>query len=357
MRALHPASAGPVLEAVDDAGVRWLVWPAHGMDGLPGHPALPEAGPAGRIGAEPVRLERVPRGAPLPDLEVAPAARRPALDDARAALDALHAAGRAHGEPTLHRIWVGVDGQVLLVGAGVEGGGQAADRACVGAWPEAASGGEIPDARAALAAAAEAASMPPGERRIRVEAPLVAAVDEVGVDIGPDEVRGLLDGWTATTGSTGERTGALDGDADVAHARMAALVGALAALEAADPARHPETATPAPQRPRPAPLVLPLPDGLPPPPLVATDPPAEITAIRVDPLAGAMLGDRPTDAGVDPLERTQTRMPAPRPIDATGEVTAIEVTRPVGRRVPAWVLVLGLLLLVGASLVAAIALR
>ncbi len=355
-RALHPASAGAVLEAVDDAGVRWLVWPATGpAPALPAHPGLPEAGPTGRIGAEAVRLERVPRGAPLPDVAVSDGARELARAAARVALEALHAVGIAHGEPTLTRIWVGVDGEVMLVGAAVEGGGQAADRACVGAWPDGPAPAAVDAARAELAAAAEAVSLPPGERRIRVEPEPVAAVDEVGVDIGPDEVRGLLDGWTATTGSTGERTGALDGDPDIAHARMAALLGAVAALESADPRRHPERAQPPPAGRRAPPLLLPLPDGLQPPPLVPVEAPAEVTAIRFNPFAGVHLGDRPTDAGVDPQERTQMRIRPPGLREPPGEVTAVEVTRPLApRRVPVTLLVLGVVLLVGLGVVAGV---
>jgi hypothetical protein len=174
-------------------------------------------------------------------------------------------------------------------------------------------------------------------------------VDEVGVDLGPDEARGLLDGWTATGGTgdrTGERTGALGTDRDAAHARLAALTEAEALLRSALVEDGEVTLEPLLGAPDP----LPLADGLPPPALApAPDGLSEVTAVaqhpfwaergaepegrptdagfvdlddRTDALGGggrtqpgvSLDGDRPTDGGfTDPSERTLTRLPVPAP--------------------------------------------
>lgn len=173
-------------------------------------------------------------------------------------------------------------------------------------------------------------------------------VDEVGVDLGPDEARGLLDGWTATGGTgdrTGERTGALGADQDAAHARLAALAEAedlLRTTALADGTGALDWLLQAPPDP------LPLADGLPPPALPpAPDGVSEVTAVaqhpfwaagalepegpptdagfvtlddRTDALGGAgrtqpgvaPASERPTDAGFhDPTERTLTRVTVP----------------------------------------------
>ena len=138
-------------------------------------------------------------------------------------------------------------------------------------------------------------------------------VDEVGVDLGPDEARGLLDGWTATGGTgdrTGERTGALGTDRDAAHARLAALAEAGSLLRKV---RLPQHGSKAEWLLRASPDPLPLADGLPPPPtpLPATGggawTPGAISQRPFWSTVGPDPEGRPTDSGDSHHEeRTET---------------------------------------------------
>lgn len=138
-------------------------------------------------------------------------------------------------------------------------------------------------------------------------------IDEVGVDLGPDEARGLLDGWTATGGTgerTGERTGALETDRDAAHARLAALAEAGSLLREV---HLPQDRLPTEWLLHASPDPLPLADGLPPPP---NAPPATSDGVWVPganaqrPFWSAVGPDpdgRPTDSdGSHSDERTET---------------------------------------------------
>ena len=200
-------------------------------------------------------------------------------------------------------------------------------------------------------------------------------VDEIGVDLGPDESRGLLDGWTGTGERTGERTGALGADQDAAHARLAALAEAGALLRsagggvAAGPAGWLQTIVSDPP---------PLDDGLPPPPLPAyPDGLSEVTALGQHPFwsaEGLAPEGRPTDDGMLSLdERTDALGGAGRthpgvslPTDPSsdpgftdpGERTQTRVRPPVAPAPgadapPAWLLsVLGALVVILAGVVA-----
>jgi hypothetical protein len=127
-------------------------------------------------------------------------------------------------------------------------------------------------------------------------------VDEVGVDLGPDEARGLLDAWTGTGGGTGdrtgERTGAVGTDQDAAHARLAALAEAEALLRET---RLPDSGAGVDWLLRVSPDPLPLADGLPPPALpAAPDGISEVTAVAQHPFwasGGPEPEGRPTDSG------------------------------------------------------------
>lgn len=140
----------------------------------------------------------------------------------------------------------------------------------------------------------------------------VGPVDEVGVDLGPDEARGLLDSWTGTgTGPgdrTGERTGTVGIDQDAAHARLAALAEAEALLRET---RLLDSAADVDWLLRVSPDPLPLADGLPPPSLPpGPDGASEVTAVAQHPFwasGGPEPEGRPTDSGFMGLEdRTET---------------------------------------------------
>jgi len=179
-------------------------------------------------------------------------------------------------------------------------------------------------------------------------------VDEVGVDLGPDDVRGLLDGWTGTGGTgerTGERTGSLGPRADATHAQLARLAEASALLSAALVEDGPVDLGGLVEDPDP----LPLADGLPPP--LVLRPQAgmqEVTATVGHPFwegegrptdtgfeardertdapgrdgrtrpGVSIARDRPTDVGfTDATERTLTRIEAPPPTGAPAWALAV----------------------------------
>ncbi len=136
----------------------------------------------------------------------------------------------------------------------------------------------------------------------------VGPVDEVGVDLGPDEARGLLDSWTGTGDRTGERTGTVGIDQDAAHARLAALAEAEALLRET---RLLDGCADVDWLLRASPDPLPLADGLP-PPSMPTGPEGvnEVTAVAQHPFwtsGGAEPEGRPTDSGFMGLDdRTET---------------------------------------------------
>lgn len=127
-------------------------------------------------------------------------------------------------------------------------------------------------------------------------------IDEVGFDLGPDEARGLLDGWLGTGGGTGDRsgekTGAVGTDQDAAHARLAALSEAEALLREI---QLPDCGRQADWLLRTAPDPLPLADGLPSPSLPPVpDGISEVTAVGQHPFwasGGPAPEGRPTDSG------------------------------------------------------------
>lgn len=203
--------------------------------------------------------------------------------------------------------------------------------------------------------------------------PGAGPVDEVGIDLGPDDVRGLLDGWTGTGGTgerTGERTGSLGGGADATHAQLARFAEARALLAAARVEDGPVDLGRLLDEPDP----LPLADGLPPPPVQGSpDGMPEVTATIGQPLWGTE--GRPTDAGfhsrderTDALLRDGRTRPgvsvaSDRPtdvgfMDATDRTqTRVEPVPPAGA--PAWALaVLGaLVVLLGVVVVALVLTR
>jgi hypothetical protein len=341
---LHPATTGAVLEVVDERGARALIWPQPPDTPLPPIMTGIPLAQIRRLGLGAVRVEDVPLGALLSDLlaELDDGPRDVALMGIRAVVDGLHARGVAHGEVAPHRVWIGADGSIVLVGARVEMGSLEADLAALRVLEEGALVGSSESSasdRLRLGAAASAAvtavapearqvSLLPGKLRRHAD------MDEVGFDLGPDEGRGLLDGWSRS-GPTGELTGALTGDADRAHARLATLAAAITALDSAPDDRHSAFEGQVPDgfwdRVRGERLdPLPTPDGLPPPALasmVKGDPLSEVTAIAAHPLypgaAPTDAGERPTQSGGGP-DRTVPRITSPdlEERTQTAEVTA-----------------------------------
>ena len=364
-----------MLEVEDNNGARALVWPHKVGVALP--PTLEGvASPRlARLGPGVVRVEEVPAGALLSDLlhDLIAEDRGLVLTDVRGILVALHGVGAAHGEVVPHRVWISGSGAVWVVGAGVEAGDRLGDLAALSRLAEEwglAADAPVSADRAGLAAAAAAAlvGVPPEARRIALQRWSVSSgadMDEVRFDLGPDEARGLLDGWSRSA-PTGERTGALSEDADRAHARLATLAAAIAALDAAPAARHVSAEGQVPEgfvdAIRAEPLdPLPTPDGLPPPALVALapgDPLSEVTAIATHPLfsddPATEAGDRSTAGGILG-EFTRPRITSPDPDErtATAEVTARDVASPgpaLGGRVRALMIIgvtLGLLSFIG----------
>lgn len=276
VRPLSPARTGPVIEArpEDLPDSRAVIWPGAPPDGaLPPHPGLARPHLLGRTHGGLVWVEQTPAGCLLADLPLPlpPAITAWVLVAVAEALDALHRAGRAHGGLDGQRIHVSRQGQVLLLGSGVELGEIAQDLEVLQRLyarldrhadaPAAASArafadevkrrlGGHPGPPSELAERVDRAAqvVPEDARRIEV-VPLATtqrwAIDEVGFDLGPDErARGLLDPWTGTGGgSTGEvtsaeRTGALDEFQDGSRTRTSALARLARGLYAdAEPAR------------------------------------------------------------------------------------------------------------------------
>lgn len=191
--------------------------------------------------------------------------------------------------------------------------------------------------------------------------------DEVGVDLGPDDVRGLLDGWTATGGTgdrTGECTGSLGQEQAEAHAHLAMLTDVAVRLAEMPFLDGPVDIEPFLRCPDP----LPLADGLPAPAVSgALDRMQDVTVAMKNPF---WSGDgRPTDSGfglmeerTDVLEGVGRTRPGVSPVLERGtdggftdpaERTQTRVVRPVARvGGPAWVLVvLGALVVILGGLV------
>jgi hypothetical protein len=307
VRPLSPARTGPVIEAQpeDDPESRVIIWPGSPPPGeLPFHPAIARPGQVGRSHGGGVWVEAVPAGCLLRDLPppLPPAMSAWVVIAIAEALAALHEAGRAHGGLDAQRVHLSAEGQVILLGTGVEPGDAAADLAVLHGLYAAMDRQADPVSADSAAGFADALRErlgghpgPPSELGVRVRRAIQPvpedarrieivtqpradrwAVDEIGFDLGPEEGgRGLLDPWTRSgSGSTGEvtgaeRTGALDEWQDGSRARTTALARLARGLHAdLDPARL------GPQDPRAmAPLrallaeepldTLPVPDGVP----------------------------------------------------------------------------------------------
>ena len=241
----RPIRGGPDLEARirPDGGAMALVWPAR-LPPRPDHPQLPA-----RAELADRTVEWVEPGALLEALDLS--SDHPgwadALAGAAAALAALHDAGVAHGDLGPSRIWVTTGGALQVVGAGLEPGSVAADRAALAALaPQGPAPSEtLPrDAWRDLARRARRAvrSSDPDALEEPTESVLAwgmehtpvhpapeGRLDEVGATLGPDDGRGLLDdpgestGWSDHT-MPGEPTGIVTAAGQQAHRRMAALV-------------------------------------------------------------------------------------------------------------------------------------
>ena len=348
-------------------------WAARWTAVLPAHPAglgLPaaETEPGGGT------IEWLPPGLLLAELGL-PAgnmAWKAVVAGASAALASLRASGVAHGELSAHRIWLTLDGDVVLLGAGrVHGarGRRSRPRAARGGRRRGAGRPRRDRPGRGLARPAGGCAVPfdlsphteehtdaslsvGGEStvgRVRLD----AALDEVSVQLGTDGGRGLLDDPAERTGWTdrmhpGEPTGQVTAHGAPDGPRHAAL----AALAAEDlPPDRPGEARAAEGRPLSGlgslrrdeePWPLHLPDLAPPPRLpwrVVEDSPVEITIgntqlrrIEVGlsrertaelPARGdAATPDPPGPRGASPDGGAASSPPAPAPLTAPAAVPA-----------------------------------
>jgi len=207
---------------------RMVLW--HGLPPapIPDHPNVAPVVLEGDLGGRQVYAERVPPGVRMSAHPPPPELLPYVVCKALAGLHALHDAQQVHGAVGPDRMVLGVDGEVVLIGRGRQGGVRSLDViAAVSLLPEehestlldAHAGGlsaELadrtgPEDRYTLALWVR--SVLP-ERRV-VEQTLLTigeqddAVDEIVPDLGPDRgERGLLDRWSVTTatGMSGERT-------------------------------------------------------------------------------------------------------------------------------------------------------
>jgi hypothetical protein len=196
----------------DRADVRATLWPGREPPAHPDHPGLGKCEASGIVGGEQMWVETRPRGAALSELTGAFAKPELAsvLVEVREALRTLHGVGLAHGTVRASRVVVGTDGSVVLIGVGQDREGSVhRDLAEMDALVRECGFASV----AELVAGAPLRRVviegrvrePDGNESIELTA---GSVDEVKVDLGPDEsASGLLERWSAGEGpSAGEST-------------------------------------------------------------------------------------------------------------------------------------------------------
>lgn len=206
---------GDAIEAApaDRSDVRATLWPGAEPPAHPDHPRLAKSEANGIVGGRPMWVETRPLGSALSELTstLTRAELARVLVDARAALEALHAAGHAHGSVRASRIVIDMDGAATWIGVGQDRGTVDADLIDFARLATTFGFGELAqierEAGAPVRRAVVEASVrqPDPNETIELGA---GGVDEVKVDLGPDESGpGLLERWSAGDAtSTGEPT-------------------------------------------------------------------------------------------------------------------------------------------------------
>jgi hypothetical protein len=166
------------------------------------------------------------------------------------ALELLHLSGQSHGDLTADRVGLESQGRAVLLGSGRRPGSVEADVAALFSLYQRLGGVDIPDVHGNLDSLIVhlGDSPPPAQNQLTAlhnatpplpdEASLLEvllttaattpSIDEVGIDLGPDEQsKGILDEWTGGgTDEGAERTGTLSPEA-VAEQRLLALLSRL----------------------------------------------------------------------------------------------------------------------------------
>jgi hypothetical protein len=196
----------------DRGDVRATLWPGAEPPAHAEHPGLARCEASGVVGGRPMWVESRPLGAALSEL--APALTRAecarVLVDVREALQALHAVGQAHGGVRASRIVIGTDGVATLIGVGQDRGTVERDVADLARLTASLGFGDLRDvereADAPVRRAVVEASLRQPDPNETIELG-TGGVDEVNVDLGPDERgAGLLERWSAEATSGGEPT-------------------------------------------------------------------------------------------------------------------------------------------------------
>jgi hypothetical protein len=221
-------------------GERYILWPGEAPTAArPPHPGIARrAGQGSGLWAERLPGSGCRLSALVPPLDPMEAAELFAL--IADALSALHASAQAHGDLSADAVALSPDGEPVLLGAGRRFAEPHDDLAALATmWDTWCDAGSLLDLRSAASlaeglrmwlAVSEEPPPPslPGQIRSRRPAPRTdtaplqlpwrspaETVDEIGINIGPDESeRGLLDPLT-WSGLTGEPTSELPGTGDV----------------------------------------------------------------------------------------------------------------------------------------------
>ena len=206
---------GDAIEAapVDRSDVRATLWPGAEPPAHPDHPRVAKCEASGMVGGQPIWVESRPLGAPLSELSssLTRAELARVLADVRDALQTLHAAGHAHGSVRPSRIVIGTDGAATLIGAGQDRGAVDDDLIHFARLAATSGFGDVRDLEREAGARVRREVVEASLRQPDPEETLELAafgVDEVKVDLGPDERgAGLLERWSAADGtSAGEPT-------------------------------------------------------------------------------------------------------------------------------------------------------
>jgi hypothetical protein len=219
----------------------WLaLWDGAPPPGGFSHPAIASVGIVGTLDGRPVYAERLPVGFRLSDAapprELGPYMAAAILE----ALSALSRAGQVHGLLSPRCVFLGIGGEVVLIGRGRGGAPRTLDllsaatllpSATEETWPgDDPEGAAVrmrqrtsPSDRERLAAWVRS-QRSEFERSIEaivviLARPVDESADEVVPDLGPDGGEGLLERWSATTssGTTGEPTAEVGLVAEVAR--------------------------------------------------------------------------------------------------------------------------------------------
>ncbi len=202
---------GGAIEAApaDRADVRATLWPGPQPPPHPDHPSLASCEATGVIGRQPTWVESRPRGAPLSELaaSLTRAELARVLLDVREALLWLHAVGLAHGSVRASRVVIGTDGVPVLIGVGQDPGSLQGDLDEFARLVAACGFDGIADLATDAGAPVRRSAVEPSVREPDPDETIElteGGVDEVKVDLGPDEsAAGLLERWSTVDATSG----------------------------------------------------------------------------------------------------------------------------------------------------------